>query len=76
MKHPQDSFPFIPHFAPRSHYWIAFCNLLVFTKAFAKCPYLLLKKTLDVLISFSLHANELAATCAFLQFSGKYNILP
>lgn len=41
------SFPFIPHFATCSHYWIAVCNLLVFTKAFAKCPCsLLLKKPL------------------------------
>lgn len=43
------SFPFNPHFATCSLYWMAVCNLLVFTKAFAKCPYLLLlKKTLEV----------------------------
>lgn len=38
------SFPFIPHFATCSHYWIAVCNLLVFTKTLANCPYLLLLK--------------------------------
>lgn len=65
------SFPFIPHFATCSHYWIAVCNLLVFTKAFAKCPYLLLlKNPLEVsVVSLYVPMNwqQQVLPCSFLE---------
>ena len=65
------SFPFIPHFETCSHYWIAVCNLFVFTKAFAKCPYLLLLKNPLKVSVFSPHVpmnwQQHLLPCSFLE---------
>lgn len=77
------SFPFIPHFATCSHYWIAVCNLLVFTKAFAKCPYLLLLKNLlevSVVSPYtSVSWQQHVLPCSFLEnisYSSSHTLTP